>query len=81
MANVNAPIDKKTIVKHKESRSMYYDAWLRLKRNKTAIFGLFFVILLIIVAVFAKYIAPHNPNAQNLMLAFKHLHRTFVRYR
>lgn len=69
MAKANIPMNKKTKTvkaRRQESRSLYYDAWLRLKRNKTAIFGLVFVILLIFIAVFAKYIAPHNPDIQNL---------------
>ena len=43
---------------------MYYDAWLRLKRNKTAIFGCF--CLLLIILLYLQNTLLHNPNAQNL---------------
>jgi len=41
--------------------SLYRDAWKRLKRNKLAMFGLAIVTLLILVAIFAPFIAPYNP--------------------
>lgn len=40
--------------------SYWSDAWLRLKRNPTAIAGLIVIILLILVAVFADFIAPYD---------------------
>lgn len=61
----------KTAKNAQESRSLYYDAWLRLKRNKAAMVGLFFVILLVVVAIFAGVIAPHDPYAQNLEYRLK----------
>ncbi len=39
-------------------------AWLRLKRRKSAMFGLGVVILLILVAVFAPLISPFDPAQQ-----------------
>ncbi|MDI3481861.1 MAG: peptide/nickel transport system permease protein [Tepidanaerobacteraceae bacterium] len=49
-----------------QSRSLYHDAWLRLKKNKAAMVGLFFVLILVFTAIFAGVIAPHDPYAQNL---------------
>nr|WP_245984651.1 hypothetical protein [Biomaibacter acetigenes] len=77
MAQAQTPLNEpktrmKTAKKStQESRSLYYDAWLRLKRNKAAMVGLFFVILLVVVAIFAEVIAPHDPYAQNLEYRLK----------
>lgn len=43
------------------SRSLWSDAWRRLRRNKMAIVGLAYLVFLGIVAIFAPLIAPHNP--------------------
>jgi oligopeptide transport system permease protein len=43
------------------SRSLWSDAWRRLRRNKMAMAGLAYLIFLVFVAVFAPWIAPHNP--------------------
>ena len=44
--------------------SLYKDAWKRLKRNKLAMLGLGIVLLLIIIALFAPFIAPYDPIAR-----------------
>jgi ABC-type dipeptide/oligopeptide/nickel transport system permease subunit len=41
--------------------SLYKDAWKRLKRNKLAIFGISIVIFVVLVAIFAPFIAPYDP--------------------
>jgi len=52
-------------------------AWRRFRRNKMAMIGLLFVILMIIIAIaaplVAKHITGHTPNAQNLRLKFSGL--------
>jgi len=40
--------------------------WRRLQRNKLALVGLAVVILLMLVATFAPYLAPRDPNLQTL---------------
>lgn len=40
--------------------------WVALKKNKRSLVGLYFIIFLIILAVFAEYIAPFGMTAQNL---------------
>ncbi len=49
-------------------------AWRRFRRNKLAMVGLFFVILMILTAIsaplVAQYVTKHTPNAQNLRLKF-----------
>lgn len=50
------------LVKSKYSRSsLYKDAWKRLKRNKLAMVGLAIVIALILIAIFAPFLAPYDP--------------------
>ncbi|GAB6174857.1 ABC transporter permease [Paradesulfitobacterium aromaticivorans] len=40
------------------------DIWLRLKRNKLALLGLFLVVLLCSIAIFAGVISPYDPTGQ-----------------
>lgn len=47
------------------SRSMMMDAWFRLVRNKMAVAGGVVIILFILVAILAPFIAPHNPLEMN----------------
>ncbi|MBC7333279.1 MAG: ABC transporter permease [Actinobacteria bacterium] len=61
--------------------SLYKDAWRRLRRNKLAMVGLSIVVLVILVAVFAPYIAPYDPTARvkeesSLAPSIKHLFGT-----
>lgn len=41
-------------------------AWLRIRRNNLAMAGLVIVTILVLVALFAPWIAPHDPFVQNL---------------
>ena len=41
-------------------------AWLRMRRNSLAVVGLTIVAVLLFVAAFAPWLAPHDPIAQNL---------------
>ncbi len=43
-----------------------YRAWLRFRQNRLALLGLGIVVLLVVVAAFAPWIATHDPFAQNL---------------
>ena len=47
------------------SRSLWYDAWVRLLRNKAAVGGAVVILLFIGTAIFAPQIAPHNPLELN----------------
>ena len=42
------------------------DIWIRMKRNRLAMVGLVIIIILIITAIFADYIAPYGYAEQNL---------------
>ncbi|QSQ07739.1 Dipeptide transport system permease protein DppC [Koleobacter methoxysyntrophicus] len=50
--------------KKKEGRSLWADGWIRLKRNKLAMFGLFLVTVLVLAAIFAPLITPYSPYEQ-----------------
>lgn len=43
-----------------------YMAWLRMRRNPLAMMGLAIVAVLLFMAAFAPWLAPHDPIAQNL---------------
>jgi ABC-type dipeptide/oligopeptide/nickel transport system permease subunit len=44
-------------------------AWKRLKKNKGAVFGITIILLALLLAVFAYFIAPdHSPNANRIIL-------------
>ncbi|HEX2788228.1 MAG TPA: ABC transporter permease [Ignavibacteria bacterium] len=51
--------------------SLWYYSWKRLKRNKLAMSGLWVLVMLVIVAIFAPFIAPFNPNDQILEFSTK----------
>ncbi len=48
-----------------QATTLLRDAWRRLLRNHSAVAGMIVVGLLILVAVFAPFIAPHDPLAQD----------------
>jgi peptide/nickel transport system permease protein len=41
--------------------------WQRFRRNKWAVAGLVILVLLVVMAIFAPFIAPHDPNRQDLL--------------
>lgn len=46
------------------SSGLWYEAWLRFKRNKLALLGLFMAASVILIAIFAPLIAPYDPVEQ-----------------
>ncbi len=45
---------------------MWGDAWRRLRRNRGAVVGAAIVVLLVTLAAAAPFLAPRDPNAQDL---------------
>lgn len=43
-----------------------YMGWLRMRRNPLAVIGLLIVLVLLVMALFAPWLAPHDPITQNL---------------
>lgn len=54
-----------------KKRSLWANVWRRLKRNKRAMFGLYFFIFLVLVAIFAPILAPDGYDVQNMDKAFQ----------
>jgi oligopeptide transport system permease protein len=48
--------------------SLWHDAWLRLRKNKLALFGGSVLLFMIVVALLTPWIAPYSYEAQNLDL-------------
>ena len=47
-------------------RGLWLDAWLRMKKNRGAMFGLALVVIILTIALFGPWLAPMDPNAQIL---------------
>ena len=47
-------------------RSQFWDIWRRLRRNKLAMLGLIIVLILVLSAIFANFIAPYDYAQQDL---------------
>jgi len=57
--------------KMQKKRSLWFNAWMRLKRNKRAMVGMVIVLFFILIAVFAPLIAPYHFDDQELDRAFQ----------
>ena len=51
-----------------QGSSLWHDAWLRLRKNKLALFGGGVLLFMLVVALLTPWIAPYNYEAQNLDL-------------
>lgn len=51
-----------------KERNQRVETWKRFKRYKPAVFGLGFLVLLLLCAIFAHWIAPYDPEAVNTKL-------------
>ena len=57
-----------TVLQAEQGTSLWADAWVRLRKNKLAVFGMTVVGLLIVIAVLTPWIAPYGYEEQNLEL-------------
>ncbi len=48
--------------------SLWQDAWVRLRKNKLAVFGLGVLVVFIVIALLTPWIAPYSYETQNLNL-------------
>jgi len=51
-----------------EGSSLWHDAWLRLRKNKLALFGGGVLLFMVVIALLTPWIAPYSYEAQNLDL-------------
>ncbi len=51
-----------------QGSSLWHDAWLRLRKNKMALFGGITLLLFIVIAILTPLIAPYSYETQNLDL-------------
>ena len=51
----------------RKERSLLHESWIRLRRNKVAVISGVYIIVLVLVAVFAHLIAPFDYATQDLM--------------
>ncbi len=49
-----------------KSKSLWEDSLIRLKRNKASMFSFFFIVMVCLVAIFAKYLAPYSFETQHI---------------
>jgi oligopeptide transport system permease protein len=56
------------IAQAEQGTSLWKDAWLRLRRNRLAVFGLVTLCLFILIALLTPWIAPYSYQAQDLEL-------------
>ena len=61
----NSSVSLDDTLKNMRKRSQWRDVWKRLRRNKLAMIGMVIVIILILMAVFADFIAPYDYDAAN----------------
>lgn len=71
-------VDQNPLPDDLRKRSQAKDIWRRLRKNKMAMVGMMMVLILLVAAVFAPFIAPYDPAAQDLtkmkqMPSFAHL--------
>jgi len=51
-----------------QGSSLWQDAWLKLRKKHLALFGLFVIVVLCIIALLTPWIAPYGYEEQNLLL-------------
>ena len=65
---MSAQTNTSVLAQAEKGTSLWADAWVRLKKNKLAVFGLCVVLFLIVVAILTPWIAPYGYEEQNLEL-------------
>ena len=59
-------VDQSPELEDLRKRSQFWDIWRRLRRNKLAMLGLIIVLILVLSAIFANFIAPYDYAQQDL---------------
>ncbi len=61
-------LPNESLKQFEKGRSLWEDAFARLKKNKLAILGLVLLVILAVLALFAPWIAPYSYEEQDLLL-------------
>ena len=64
MALSSAVAKQHNAEKEPKGRSLWADGWRRLRKNRLAMLGLFIIVFMTVLAIFAPYIAPYDPIEQ-----------------
>jgi ABC-type dipeptide/oligopeptide/nickel transport system permease subunit len=67
-AGSTTPATRGALDRNDAYRNPRAQIWRRFKRYRPAVFGLAFILLLVLMAIFAKWIVPYNPEAVNTKL-------------
>src|SRR5215211_7126752 len=62
---------QRELAQQKQQRSLWSDAWRRLKRNRAALIGLVVALLLCLIALLADVLAPYSYSEQHIQSVFK----------
>ena len=65
MTKINKRLARENRGRQGKPSSPGREAWLRLKRNRLAVVGMIILALLVLIAIFAKWLAPYDYAAQN----------------
>ena len=65
MTKINKRLARENRGRQGKPSSPGREAWLRLKRNRLAVVGMIVLGLLVLIAIFAKWLAPYDYAAQN----------------
>ena len=68
VAQANTAAHISDISEAEQGTSLWQDAWLRLRRNHLALFGLGLLLLFIVIALLTPWIAPYGYQTQDLEL-------------
>ena len=68
----------KDLSKYKKSQGLWGDAWIRLKKNRLAVWGIIVLAVLVLAAVFANKLAPYDYAEQHLDNMFSFPCRKFL---
>jgi len=63
-------LKKKVPTSQIKSESRFSETWRRLCKSKLAVFGLVFMVFIILVAIFANFLAPQGIDEQDLSIMF-----------
>lgn len=64
-------ITDKSNKSEEKKHSEFKDIWYMILKNKAAVIGMIIVIILILIAVFGKFLEPYNPNIGDLSQSLK----------